>query len=121
MDKSTAGIIDMAGNVEPPKMPSADLINFRFDQSDKQMSEVNRKLDQLTSNFATKAEVLTMKEEHVAKMLEMQHGNDLLARTVTDLKTRSDQQDGALISIKVAMGILTSVAALIGALWWLHP
>lgn len=45
-------------------MPSADLINFRFDQQDKKFDELNAKLDALTIGFLTKEEARNLKEEH---------------------------------------------------------
>lgn len=41
----------------PVPMPSADLVTFRFDQIDKEMTSLHTKLDGLTVNFATKDEV----------------------------------------------------------------
>lgn len=38
-------------------MPSADLINFRFDQNDKKTDELGSKLDNLIHNFASKEEL----------------------------------------------------------------
>lgn len=58
MDKPEASIVTMAGGtVEPPKMPSADLINYRFDQADKQFAEISGKIDHLANNFVTKEEL----------------------------------------------------------------
>lgn len=75
-NRETNGIMVAAGSVEPPKMPSADLINFRFDQSDKQMSEVNRKLDHLTNSFVTKEEVAALRDECNMKIAEIQRSAD---------------------------------------------
>lgn len=44
-------------------VPSADLINYRFDQSDKKFEEMNNKLDQIliqNSHFVEQAEVQRM-------------------------------------------------------------
>lgn len=44
-------------------LPSADLINYRFDQADKRFEEMNRKLDTLlfqNSQFITEDKVQTM-------------------------------------------------------------
>lgn len=77
MDNLVPGGIAVAGgSVEPPKMPSADLINFRFDQSDKQMSEVSRKLDHLSNSFVTKEEVAAFRDECNMKIADIQRQAD---------------------------------------------
>lgn len=43
--------------VQAVTMPSADLISFRFDQNDKKTDELGKKLDILTTNFASKEEI----------------------------------------------------------------
>lgn len=56
-------------------VPSADLINYRFDQNDKALKEMkdestkrfdalNTKLDDITTTFLTKEEAHSLKEEH---------------------------------------------------------
>lgn len=63
-------------------MPSADLINFRFDQQDKSIKELkadnkqnfdalSNKLDMLTNTFITKEEARVLKEERDAKFREI--------------------------------------------------
>lgn len=47
----------------PVPMPSADLVTFRFDQMDKEMSSLHSKLDNLTINFATKEEFATVQRQ----------------------------------------------------------
>lgn len=53
----------MAPQLEAPTtipVPSADLINYRFDQSDKKFEEMNNKLDQIlvqNSHFVSEADV----------------------------------------------------------------
>lgn len=45
-------------HVQPTiSMPSADLINFRFDQTDKNIATLDRKVVALTSTYATKEEL----------------------------------------------------------------
>lgn len=44
-------------------LPSADLITYRFDQTDKKFDDLNLKLDKLTNNFASKEELQYVKEE----------------------------------------------------------
>lgn len=45
------------------QMPSADLINFRFDQNDKNVAELKDMVGKLTNNFITKEEAQMLKEE----------------------------------------------------------
>lgn len=53
-----------------PRMPSADLITFRFDQTDKNIQDLNDKLDNIVSGFVTEKELLEVRtqatEEHKA-------------------------------------------------------
>lgn len=45
-------------HVQPTiSMPSADLINFRFDQTDKNIALLDKKVVALTSTYATKEEL----------------------------------------------------------------
>lgn len=48
------------------QMPSADLINFRFDQNDKNVAELKEMVGGLTNNFLTKDEAQMLKEERDA-------------------------------------------------------
>lgn len=54
-------------------MPSADLINYRFDQNDKKTEAISRKLDKIVSNFASK-EDLTVIEERLNRWGKMVWG-----------------------------------------------
>lgn len=45
------------------QMPSADLINFRFDQNDKNVAELKEMVGKLTTNFLTKEEAQVLKDE----------------------------------------------------------
>lgn len=45
-------------HVQPTiSMPSADLINFRFDQTDKNIAALDKKVVDLTSTYASKEEL----------------------------------------------------------------
>lgn len=44
-------------------MPSADLINFRFDQNDKKLDGITVQIDSLINGLATKEELTDLKEE----------------------------------------------------------
>lgn len=71
---------DKAQAVVPSvQMPSADLINYRFDQNDKNVKELkdesaknfedlNGKLDTLTNTFATKEELKVVDDVHKAEV-----------------------------------------------------
>lgn len=56
MDMSKAKI-EIPAPIPSVQMPSADLINFRFDQSDRKTDEISSKLDTMSETFATKEEL----------------------------------------------------------------
>ncbi len=58
--------------VEQPKMPSADLINYRFDMIDNKLLETGIKLDKLTLSFATKEEAHAVKEDLLTQIAALQ-------------------------------------------------
>lgn len=62
--------------VEQPKMPSADLINYRFDNIEKIQKSTNDKLDMLTNNFLTREEAQTLTQERDAKIADIQRQLD---------------------------------------------
>ena len=54
-------------NISPSiPLPSADLINFRFDQNDKKFEEMNRKLDAILLNQSS-----FVPEEKVQRMIDL--------------------------------------------------
>lgn len=55
--------IDVPTPVPSVSMPSADLINFRFDQNDRKTDSLSRKLDKLTIHFATKEEFMDLRNQ----------------------------------------------------------
>jgi hypothetical protein len=61
----------MAPTLDAPasvSVPSADLINYRFDQSDKKFEEMNKKLDQIllqNAHFLSEAQVEKLVAEAV--------------------------------------------------------
>lgn len=88
-------------------LPSADLINYRFDATDKQFAELFVRLDKMSENFVTK-EDFRNRTEYVDKKLS----------TLDELKVQSDEMSGAIALIKVVIAVLSAVATLIGGLWW---
>lgn len=44
-------------------MPSADLITFRFDQTDKNIAALDRKIDSYAGTFVTKEELESIKQQ----------------------------------------------------------
>lgn len=65
--------------VEQPKMPSADLINYRFDQTDKKFVELGAKLDHLTNHFATKQDFAELQRRLDAHLSERRWKSRMLA------------------------------------------
>lgn len=53
------------------QMPSADLINFRFDQTDRQFDELKNTLTKLTNNFVTREEAQALREERDGRIAEI--------------------------------------------------
>lgn len=45
-------------------LPSADLITYRFDQTDKRFDELNETLKDFAGTFMTKEEIMSLKAQH---------------------------------------------------------
>lgn len=97
-------------------MPSADLLNYRFDQVDQNFKEVKEQLAALVSNFITKEEAQMLKDERDAKIeaLRIEHGNALKALT-----DRLDTQRWYWRAIVTA--VLFALAASLGSLFIRGP
>lgn len=59
-------------SVEGPKLPSADLINFRFDQIDGSFAEIKQTLKDMTESSVPRAEIMLMKKDRDDKLSDMQ-------------------------------------------------
>jgi hypothetical protein len=97
-------------------MPNPDLINYRLDQSDKNLTEfrkesssqfdqLGQKLDFMTTTFATKTDIKELQiqadKEHVA-----------LWGAIEDIKKSAKWWVGTIIAV---VGVIGTI---LGALWW---
>jgi hypothetical protein len=117
----------MAIRVQPPEaaavvpLPSADLINYRFDQTDGKFAEISRKIDKISGSFVTKEESFMKRQEYEHRFDEQDKRHEAVLGVVTELKSANDQLKGSVTAIKLLIGALTGIAAIVGSLWWLHP
>lgn len=79
-------------------LPSADLINYRFDQNDLQFEKLNKKLDDMTTNFVTQAYVAKLKADADEK-----HQN--LQKQLDDIRSSAKWWVGTIIA---AAGIVVA-------------
>jgi len=82
-------------------LPSADLITYRFDQTDKKFEELFVRLDSLSKNFVTKEEFEAVK------------------RSVDVLNEDRQRGIGKSISRKELWTSVGTVAVLMGGVWWI--
>lgn len=112
--------IAMAGRSNTPAptaqhavpLPSADLIQYRFDQLDDKMASFDQKLERLISGGITKADVLALSSANDKRVGGIE-------TEVEAIKTDMDKVKGAIALLKVFSVLLTLIAALIGSLWWI--
>lgn len=83
-------------------LPSADLINYRFDQNDRQFEKLNKKLDDMTTNFVTQAYITELKSESDAKHKDFQ-------KQIDDIKKNAKWWVGTIVAIA---GIIVATVAI---------
>lgn len=83
--------------VEGPKLPSADLINFRFDQIDGSFAEIKQTLKEMTDSSIPRAELMLMKKERDEKLADLQN-------QINSLRTNSLWWFRAIISALLLAG-----------------
>ena len=64
--------------VEIPKLPSADLINYRFDQIDGSFKEIKDTLRNMQEQAVPRSEIMMMKKERDDKIMDIQDQVDEL-------------------------------------------
>ena len=73
-------------------LPSADLINYRFDQADRQFDKLNKKLDDMTTNFVTSAYVAQLVSDGDKKHTALQ-------QQIDDIKRNAKWWVGVILTI----------------------
>jgi Flp pilus assembly protein TadB len=88
-------------------LPSADLINYRFDQTDKKFEEMFTKMDNLGTSYLTKEEATAKRAEVEGRLKD--HDDRL-----NHLESMADQQSGAITLLKLLLILLTAVCTVLG-------
>lgn len=98
-------------NVERPRLPSADLVQYRFDQLDETMKAFDVKLERLITGGITRADVLEMRAANDKRV-------SALELKVDSIEAETDRVKGGITTLKAFVAIITAVGVVIGALWW---
>lgn len=93
-------------------LPSADLVQYRFDQLDGTVKALDTKLERLITVGITKADVIAMSAANDKRVSELE-------TKVEGMMTDMDKVKGAISLLRVFSIIITLIAAIIGSLWWL--
>jgi TolA-binding protein len=99
-------------------LPSADLLNYRLDQTDKKIDDLSVKIDGLTGSFLTKEEALMVRQQFEQKLTELQTQTVIQGTTLKALTSENDQVKGAIKLLKGGMALLSVIGVILGALWW---
>lgn len=117
MTKRTAAVPETVAAIP---LPSADLLNYRLDQTDKKIDDLSAKIDSALGSFLTKEEALMVRQQYDLKLAEIRHDLKQQATLLDMLRSENDQLKGAVKLLKGVLAVLTALAAILGALWWVR-
>lgn len=99
---------------------SIDVLSTEMQGMKEQLAELKGMFTNFQTNFLRTDIYAIRQEEVISKIAKLEKDSVRFEVVNAEIKADLDKAKGGLLVIKVMIGSLTGIAAVIGALWWLR-